>query len=84
MESTRKYCRTFPDHQAESLPGSVTAILNARRSLLTPSELANLLAISNKTLYAWVAAGKIPAVQLGSSIRFCGPTTAKWLQQRSA
>ena len=84
MKPARKNCRTFPAHEAETVSGSVTAILESRKALVTPAELASLLAVSNKTLYAWVAAGKIPALQLGSSIRFCGPTMAKWLRDRSA
>jgi excisionase family DNA binding protein len=52
--------------------------------MMTPAYLAVLLAVSVKSIYAWVKQGTLPAVILGASIRFCPATTAKWLRDRSA
>jgi excisionase family DNA binding protein len=78
-------CRTYPgaDHD-DSAPCSVAAMIERHRGMLTPATLAVLLAVSPKSIYAWVKAGTLPAVILGASIRFCPATTAQWLRDRSA
>jgi len=78
----QKSCRTF--HREDSAPLSIAETMEQGKTMLTPAELAVLLAISVKTVYSWTAAGTLPAVTLGASIRFCPVTTAKWLRDRSA
>jgi len=63
---------------------SIHMQLSKYKRLLTPAELADMLAISVKTIYARVKAGTIPAVHLGASIRFDPAVIAYWLQQRAA
>jgi excisionase family DNA binding protein len=38
--------------------------------LFRPPEVAQLLACSSKTVYAWVASGFLPCVRLGRLVRF--------------
>jgi excisionase family DNA binding protein len=38
--------------------------------LLTVGEAARLLALSPRTLYAWVEAGRVPCVRIGRLVRF--------------
>jgi excisionase family DNA binding protein len=52
--------------------------------MLTVKELAPLLAMSPKTLYARVERGTLPAVRSGSLIRFDPYLTAEWLRSQSA
>jgi excisionase family DNA binding protein len=52
--------------------------------MLTPAKLAELLALSPKTLYARVKAGTIPSIRIGGSIRFDPAVTANWLQSKMA
>lgn len=52
--------------------------------LLTPDELAGLLVLSPKTLYARVKAGTIPVVRLGSAIRFDPKKICAWIDEHAA
>ena len=52
--------------------------------LLTAKELAEVLAISPKTLYSYVARGMIPYFKIESNVRFRAREVAEWLQQRSS
>lgn len=61
---------------------SIAAKLEARTTLITPAELADTLAVSVKSIYAWVANGTMPSITLGSSIRFDPAITADWLRRR--
>jgi excisionase family DNA binding protein len=78
----QKPCRTFVREESE--PCSIATTIERHKAMLTPAALAVLLAVSVKSIYAWVSAGTLPAVILGSSIRFCPATTAQWLRDRSA
>jgi excisionase family DNA binding protein len=62
----------------------VATIIENRRGFWTPRELAELLAVSIKTIYAWVAQDRIPVIRLGSAVRFDPVTTARWLRERAA
>jgi excisionase family DNA binding protein len=77
-------CRTFPNVHDESVPCSVATQIERHRGLLAVDELSMLLGMSPKTLYAWVAAGTLPAIRMGASVKFCPYTTAEWLRARSA
>ncbi|MCU1251524.1 MAG: Helix-turn-helix domain [Edaphobacter sp.] len=84
MAKIEKFCRTHPDAIDHSVPCSVATTIERHRGMLTPAKLADLLAVSPKSIYAWVKQGTLPAVTLGASIRFCPHTTAQWLRARSA
>ena len=63
---------------------SITDQLRSKKRLMTPDEVADLLAISPKTIYARVKAGTIPAIRIGASIRFDPADIAGWLEDRAA
>jgi predicted DNA-binding transcriptional regulator AlpA len=84
MEKKPRNCRTFNNTQEDLAPCSIATTIERYESMLTPAVLALLLSVSVKSIYAWVAAGTLPAVLLGASIRFCPATTAAWLRDRSA
>lgn len=51
--------------------------------LLTAKELAEILAISPKTLYNYVTRGMIPYFKIESNVRFRAREVAEWLRQHS-
>jgi excisionase family DNA binding protein len=82
MEKTpRKSCRTF--NREDSAPVSIATVIERHEAMLTPAMLAVLLAISVKSIYAWVKAGTLPACILGTSIRFDPCDTAAWIRART-
>ena len=84
MEKTSRNCRTFTSIREDQAPCSIATTIERHQGMLTPAELALLLSISVKSVYAWAKAGTLPAVLLGASIRFCPAATAAWLRDRSA
>jgi len=84
MESKQKSCRTYPDAIDHSVPCSVATRIERHRGMLTPAKLADLLAVSPKSIYSWVNSGRLPAVILGASIRFDPYDTAAWVRARTA
>jgi excisionase family DNA binding protein len=61
---------------------STAMTIEQSEAMLTPARLATLLAVSPKSVYAWVKAGTIPACLFGSSIRFDPAITADWVRNR--
>lgn len=57
--------------------------LTSHQSLLTVAEAATIISIAAPTLYKWAAAAKIPAIMLGSAVRFDPKELANWLSRRS-
>ena len=51
--------------------------------LLTAKELADILAISPKTLYNYVTRGMIPYFKIESNVRFRAREVAEWLRRHS-
>ena len=51
--------------------------------LLTAKQLADILAISPKTLYNYVTRGMIPYFKIESNVRFRAREVAEWLRQHS-
>ena len=51
--------------------------------LLTAKELADILAISPKTLYNYVTRGMIPYFKIESNVRFRAREVAEWLRKHS-
>lgn len=50
--------------------------------LLTAKEVARLLAISDKTVYCYVAKGLIPYYKIQSSVRFRARDVGAWLNRQ--
>src|SRR5580692_7917763 len=51
--------------------------------LLTAKDLADILAISPKTLYNYVTRGMIPYFKIESNVRFRAREVAEWLRRHS-
>jgi excisionase family DNA binding protein len=51
-------------------------------SLLTTKQLAEALAISEKTVYAYVAKGIIPFIKIESNVRFRPHAIREWLRRK--
>ncbi|MGE5645940.1 MAG: helix-turn-helix domain-containing protein [Acidobacteriota bacterium] len=51
--------------------------------LLTAKELAQILAMSPKTLYSYVGRGIIPFFKIESNVRFRPRDVSDWLRRRS-
>lgn len=51
-------------------------------TLLTVKDLARILAISEKTIYGYVARNMIPYLKIQSTVRFRPKHIAQWLAQK--
>ena len=51
--------------------------------LLTTQDLARLLSIHPKTIYAYVRRRRMPPYTLEANVRFRGPEIAEWLRRRA-
>ena len=58
--------------------------IGAHPTMLSAATLAKYLGVDRKSIYAWIAAGTLPAIRLGASIRLDPATTAAWVRTRSA
>ncbi len=67
-------------HQHPTPVGQTAAGPPAR--LLTVKEAAALMRVRPGTVYAWVAAGRLPALRAGSRIRFRYDDLLAWLGDR--
>ena len=56
--------------------------LSGLGKLLTVKELARILAISEKTIYGYVARDMIPYMKIQSSVRFRPKHIAQWLLRK--
>lgn len=61
--------------------GIIETVENYGRALKV-EELAQLTAISSKTLYRMIAAKKLPAFRIGGCVRLEPKETADWLRSR--
>ena len=52
--------------------------------LLTASDVATLLAVSVKTVYAWTHQEFIPHYKFGKSLRFSRDDVVEWAEKRRA
>ena len=63
---------------------SIIERLKAMSRMITVDELAQMLAVSPKTLYSKAKAGTIPVTRLAGALRFDPALIADWLQDRTA
>jgi excisionase family DNA binding protein len=63
---------------------SIADRLRSSDTALSVSQLAPILGVTRLTVERWVKAKRVPFFRLGRSIRFCGPTVARWLQARES
>lgn len=53
--------------------------------LLTSKDVAEIMQVKQRTIYAWVQAGKIPFTKLpGGDIRFDAQKLDNWIKNRTA
>jgi len=52
------------------------------RKMITISELAELLSVTDRTVYQWANNGEIPAYKVGNSWRFVEEEVAEWLKKK--
>jgi len=52
--------------------------------LLTSSEVANILAVSERTLWKLTKAGDIPCVHIGRSVRYDSRSLDLWIRARES
>jgi excisionase family DNA binding protein len=69
---------TDPETQWSNL----AAYIRQMRSFLTAEQLALVMECSKKYVYALVKQGRLPAVRIGSLVRFDPQVTADWLESR--
>ena len=53
-----------------------------RERLLTFGQVADLLQVHPKTVYAWVARRELPSVRLGRRVRFLPDDILRWVSAR--
>ena len=52
--------------------------------LLTSSEVANILAVSERTLWKLTKSGDIPCVHIGRSVRYDARSLDQWIRARES
>ncbi len=81
-----------PQHRTPGAPVNLQALTAAStqtnelldRPLLSPAEVAKLLAIKRSTVYELARAGRIPSLRIGRAVRFLRADLEAWIQdQRS-
>ena len=75
---------TITEGLGRAEPQDVLERLIQSERLLTAKELAELLAVSPKTLYSYVSRNMIPHYKIEANVRFCGKDVAEWLRRRAA
>lgn len=50
--------------------------------LLTVRDVAHLLGVHEKTVYAWVARRQLPSIRMGRSVRFSLDDILRWISAR--
>jgi excisionase family DNA binding protein len=64
---------------------SIIEVLEKTQHALTVPEVAKILSISPRTIYHYVASGRIPgAVKIGSAVRFDPTELAAWLRKKAS
>lgn len=61
---------------------SIIETLEKAEHALTVPEVSRLLSVSQRTIYQYAASGRIPALKIGSAIRFDPHELARWIRQR--
>jgi excisionase family DNA binding protein len=60
----------------------LASMIEAKASAWTVEALADLLAVSPKTLYKMANSGRIPVIRIAGMLRFDRVLTANWLRAR--
>jgi len=71
----------FPDADG---PHDLAGTIEHRRSAMNVKEVANLLGVSEKQIYALRDKGAIPSFRVGAAIRFDPLAIAQWMRTKAA
>ena len=75
--------RVTPDRRGSSHEQSlVHRIANHRGGAMTAQQLSEILSVSAISLYKLAKSGCLPSFRIGTSVRFCPATVARWLRER--
>jgi len=64
-------------------PRDLAAVVEQRQGLLSVQDLVELTGFGKTAIYDMVAAGRIPYLRFGSSIRFDPIAVAAWLREHT-
>jgi len=61
---------------------SVRDKIAAHTGAMNAEELAEILGVSEITIYKHAKAGRIPSFRIGSCVRFCPKSVAEWIAKQ--
>jgi len=64
------------------MAGRIKGVDDMPLSLWTVRDVAAFLRVHEKTIYAWVADGRLLSIKLGSRLRFDPHDVARWVSAR--
>jgi excisionase family DNA binding protein len=67
---------------AKTAAPSLVSQLKLRTSLISSTEVMEILGVSRNTLCAWVSTQKIPALRIGKDNKFDPLVLAHWIEER--
>ena len=79
--------RSIATYRASSAIGihvTIVEQLRIRKSALSVAELAKLLSMGTRTIYAGIKSGRIPSIRILGTVRLDPQQIAVWLEERSA
>ena len=68
---------------APEKPKSISEQVGSSPTALTVDDVASFLNLAKKTVYAMSSAGRIPAIKIGSVLRFDPVELADWIDSRT-
>jgi excisionase family DNA binding protein len=81
MRGARVSSLAMPDDKWGALCVGLCAQLRSTKKAMTVPELAAMLAVSERHVYALVQKGEIPSFKIGSAVRFDPEALWTWLQK---
>ena len=60
----------------------VERIENHEGGAMTAQQLSKILSVSSISLYKMAKSGRLPSFKIGTSVRFCPMTVARWVRER--
>lgn len=67
----------------DNAPLDLASFIEQRRTAMNVKDLANLLGVSQKQIYALRDKGAIPSFRVGAAIRFDPIAITQWLRMKS-
>ena len=70
------------DYEQMKRVHSMASKLLARKSLMTPEEVADVLGVTKATVLRWARNGTLPAIRIRNVVKFDSGNLARWLVAR--